>query len=257
VKKVAARKRPVNREPGGKWAKAVFALKAAAFVAPLVLFMGGFAYLSFARDAVPVREIVFYGNRNLSAAELTALLKVKEGENLFGMSSKGLSAKLLVSPWIKSAAVRREVLAGRLLVRLEEREPFALLRKDGALWIADEQGLLLERIDGGAPPLLPVIEADAARYRQTFDEAILLARLLRQKGFFDRQIAVVADVPPEALSMRLGDVVVRVGYGDYERKLEKLRELEGEIARRGIPAEAIDLRFANRVIVSPVKEVSE
>jgi len=50
-------------------------------------------------------------------------------------------------------------------------------------------------------------------------------------------------------------VVIRMGQGDYERKLSRLLALEDEIKKRQIAVDYVDLRFANRVVVKPISEV--
>ena len=55
--------------------------------------------------------------------------------------------------------------------------------------------------------------------------------------------------------MQVDGMLVKVGHGEYEEKLQRLLELEDEIMRRGIPVDYIDLRFANKVIVKPINEV--
>ena len=60
---------------------------------------------------------------------------------------------------------------------------------------------------------------------------------------------------PEDISMQVDGMLVKVGHGEYEEKLQRLLELEDEIMRRGIPVDYIDLRFANKVIVKPINEV--
>jgi cell division septal protein FtsQ len=50
-------------------------------------------------------------------------------------------------------------------------------------------------------------------------------------------------------------MVVKVGAGDYKEKLQRLLELEEDIQRRQITVDYIDVRFANRVVVKPIKEV--
>jgi len=50
-------------------------------------------------------------------------------------------------------------------------------------------------------------------------------------------------------------VVVKIGSGEYEEKLARLADIEQEIKQRNISVDYIDLRFANRVLVSPVNQV--
>jgi hypothetical protein len=101
---------------------------------------------------------------------------------------------------------------------------------------------------------------------------------LKSRGYFQSPLVINAAGGTETLSMKIGSdkkdagidaqggdgeggggggILVRVGFGDYEQKLLKLEELKSEIDRRGIRASAIDLRFANRVVVTPIAEVSK
>lgn len=214
---------------------------------------GGFGYLR-GSGLFPLKKVVFTGNKNLTDKDLIALLGVHAGQNMFGLSKRALTERLLASPWVKIVAVRKEVLSGRIVVRVEEREPFVIIERDGVMWLASRSGRLLEPVKAGTVPFLPVIVADVVNYPETFRESILLARLLKDRGYFARQISIRADVPPENLCLQAGNVVVLVGYGDYAQKLDKLAELESEIRKRNISASSIDLRFANRVIVTPVVE---
>jgi cell division septal protein FtsQ len=52
-----------------------------------------------------------------------------------------------------------------------------------------------------------------------------------------------------SLAVSMDGLVAKVGEGDYEAKLKRLFELEGEIAQRKINAEYVDLRFSDRVVV--------
>ena len=219
----------------------------------LALTSGVFGYMKKS-GFFPLKEIAISGNRNLSKKELTALLGVHMGQNMFGISKRSLSERLFSSPWVKAAAVRKELLSGRIVVSIEERKPFVIIKRDGAMWLASRSGRLLEAVNAGTVPFLPVVIADVLHYPDTFRESIILARLLKDRGYFSRPVTIRADVPTENLAMEAGNVIVLVGYGDYEQKLDKLSELESEIQRRNINASSIDLRFANRVIVTPVTE---
>ncbi len=214
---------------------------------------GVFGYLKGSRFFA-LRQVVFTGNKNLTDRDLTALLGVRVGQNMFGLSKRTMSERLLASPWVKMAAVRKNVLSGRIAVCVEERKPFVIIQRDGMMWLASRSGRLLEPVKAGSVPFLPVIVADVKNFPDTFRESILLARCLKDRGYFSQPITIKADVPPEALSMQDGNVTVFVGSGGYDRKLDRLAELEGAIQQRGINASSIDLRFANRVIVTPVTE---
>jgi len=68
------------------------------------------------------------------------------------------------------------------------------------------------------------------------------------------QIEIVLSKPHELTSI-IDGMTVKIGVGEYREKLERLVELEEDIQRRKIMVDYIDLRFANRVVVKPIKEV--
>ena len=255
---------PKNRksphQPGrkGLW-KAFFSLRTLGIgVVLLGVCAGIFAGLWVYRAATrlfPLREVVCYGNLRLSEAELKSMAGLSSGEGLFTISTRGISAKLLKSPWIKNVSVRRE-FPHSVLIRLDESSPFAILEMKGHSFLIDETGKMLEEMKG-AIPFLPVITADPFGDRQNFMEALHLARVLKDKKVATERgrVEIMAGEGPESISMVLDRVLIKIGQGDYEQKLSRLFELEGEIKKRAIAVDYVDLRFANRVVVKPISEV--
>jgi hypothetical protein len=47
---------------------------------------------------------------------------------------------------------------------------------------------------------------------------------------------------------------VKVGYGKYNEKIDRWKNLEAEIRRRNIMIDYVDLRFMDKVIVKPLKK---
>lgn len=246
--------RAVNKKKAGR-GRLYF--RAAVVLSILMLAGGGYAYIRFGKEVMPVSDIVFLGNKYLSAEEMQSLLKLRKGDNFFRYSSHALARNLLHSTWIRNVSVRKEFMDRKLFIRVEEREPFVIIKKDGRLWISDIEGTVLQGLSDGSAFFLPILEADPKGHPDTFREAVVLAKLLKEKGYFAKSVSISATGAPETLSVIVDGVKIVVGYGDYEQKLRRLRELETEIARRGISAESIDLRFANRVVVSPFPGVKK
>jgi cell division protein FtsQ len=203
----------------------------------------------------PLREVVFYGNLHLSEGELKSMTGLNGGEGLFPISPKGISEKLLKSPWIKNVSIRKE-FPHSVSIRIHESSPFAILEMKGRSFLIDEKGRMLEEMKG-VIPFLPVITADPFGDRENFMEALHLARVLKDKKIATERgrVEIVAGKGPESISMVLDSVVIKIGQGDYERKLSRLFELEEEIKKRAIVVDYVDLRFANRVVVKPISEV--
>lgn len=211
----------------------------------------------FADYLFPIKEIVFIGNRHLSERELRELSGIGSlRRDKINVSTRAIKANLVRSPWIKNVSIRRE-LPYTLKIRVYETEPFALLEMKGRPFLIDESGRLLEELRGEAIPFLPVILSDPFRNKESFAEALNLARVLKERDIAKERnrVEIIANREREDISVVIDGVVIKVGYGNYEEKFERLFDLEEEIKRRTTAIEYIDLRFSDNVIVKPVKEV--
>lgn len=234
--------------------KGALRFKAAAIVV-FVLGIGAGVYLTLNSGLFALRETVFYGNRHLSDAELAELGKIRRNSNLVRLSSREVAERLSSSPWIKAASVRKEY-PGRLVARVEEAEPTALLLGGAGLFLMDDGGNVLEKLKGESVPFLPVIVTKGkGRDPRSFSEALSLARAVKESGLATQksriEITGVED-KPEDLAMTVDGLVVRIGEGHYDKKLSRLFELADEIKRRWEKTEYVDLRFADRVVVKPL-----
>lgn len=230
-----------------------------ALLLPLVLVLGLAAGgVLLIRQGVVVREIVFIGNHHLKNEELKTLVKLRPGDGLFDLSGKDLSRHLTASPWIREALVRKE-LSGRLLVKVTERVPVAILSLGGTPYLIDKDGARLEQIREGSPLLLPVIAGiDPAANGETYQEAVRLMAVLRARDVTAHEGALeISGERPDDLTLTLDGVVVKVGRGEFERKLERLEFVKEEIRKRDMQVELIDLRFANKIVVKPVGRKDE
>lgn len=239
---------------GGKlWAAIVrlllsrFAVKSCILVVFLLLV---FLSVRFVIRAFTVEELVVKGNKYISRTEVKRLLGVKKDESILTWDAERGRKRLLRSPWIRDVLIRKD-LPHRVVVRLWENEPVALLNRKGVMYLINHEGTPLERLNQTVP-FLPIIELRSNR-KGTLKEAVKLAEAVRRESMFsDRNIKIVA-VSPRNITLKIDDMVIKVGRGDYEKKLSRLASLEDTLVQRRIPVEYIDLRFSNRVIVRPVK----
>lgn len=230
----------------------------------LILLLAGIYFgISYTLHAIrytlfPIREVIFSGNKHLTDSELKVIMGLKGNEGLIGLSGKELSARLLKSPWVRSVSFRKD-LPDRFLIKIEEAMPYALLEMNGHTFFLDDKGNLLEEIKGDPIPFLPIISGEPFKNKNALLEVLNLVGVMKERGLTNRKERVEIIIPKgsgtEDISMQLDGTLVKIGEGEYEDKLERLLELEDEIARRGIPVDYIDLRFANRVVVKPISEV--
>jgi len=238
---------------------AAFALKLKTLFIAAVTVTGVSAAIYFFPQAVPsvfsMQRIELAGNEHLTDDELMQIAGLKGKKSSLLLSSRKVYEKLKESPWIQSAAVRKEY-PSRLLIRIRETEPFALLNMKGKMFIVDNKGRMLEQLKENSVPFLPVILSDPYREKDAYREAVDLAKTIKDMGILHRsqRIEIIAHQPNE-IAANLDGMIVKIGTGEHEDKLARLLEIEQEIRKRNIPVAYIDLRFARKVVVKPVNEV--
>ncbi|HMK42790.1 MAG TPA: FtsQ-type POTRA domain-containing protein [Dissulfurispiraceae bacterium] len=219
----------------------------------LACFVGSFL---LAKKIVVVHDIAISGSHHLKAEDIVSLLHLRRGDELFSVSSAELKARVLKSPWVKDAAIRKD-LAGRVSVRVVEAVPRALLEFQGHTYLIDRDGVLLEDLKSVPTHFLPVIRTiDPVHMKDAYSEALGFIETVHAKrgGFAGNGSVVVTGTRPEDITLHLDDVSIKIGAGDFERKLNDLQFVREEIAKRNIKVEYIDLRFANRIVVKPVNQ---
>src|SRR5204862_8225477 len=119
----------------------------------------------------------------LPTGEVLALLEGLRGEHVLHVDLERWRRRLLGSPWVEQAALRR-VLPSTIEVFIRERQPLAIGRVHGDLYLVDDSGRI---IDDYGPnyakfdlPLVDGLAAVGASGRATVDEgrAALAARTI-------------------------------------------------------------------------------
>lgn len=223
-----------------------------------LLILIGFSMKWLGKDILSIRKVVFIGNKHISESELRTLsgFSSKTSGTMTNISARSIKANLMKSPWIRNVSIRRE-LPDVLKIRVHETEPLAILEMRGRPFLIDGSGRLLEELRGVTVPFLPVILSDPFKNRESFTEAIKLAMVLKERNVAKERgrVEIIANRDKESISVVIDGLVIKVGYGEYGKKFERLFELEDEIKRRAMAVEYIDLRFSDNVIVKPVKEI--
>jgi cell division protein FtsQ len=232
---------------------AAFSLRVVGLLAVVAsIFGAGWAALRWITTTprLAIDEITIAGNDRATEPELLSLLGITPGENLLVADLAGAHARLAAHPWVRSVAVARRFPQG-LEITIVERQPLALVDLD-RLYLLDERGEVFKRALPGDPLDLPVItglpRGDWAERpeeaRQRLDEAL---HALGAWGERERSRSLpVAEVhldEGEGVTLYLGDrgPAVKLGHGDFERKLERLVRVLTEVERRGERVELVRL----------------
>jgi cell division protein FtsQ len=227
-------------------------------VPPMIFIVLCVVVFFLVRRLLPVTEIVFMGNHHLKNEEVSAIVRIRKNNDLFGVSGRDIYMSLKQSPWIKDAVVRKE-LSGRVLIKLKERVAVALLILADKPFLIDNEGYVLEQMKEGTILLLPVIKGiDPVRNRETYAEAVRFVGVLHDKRVVSYDGAVeITGQRPEDITLKIDKIVIKVGMGDFEKKLERLEFVRDEIQKRNMTVEYIDLRFDNKIIVKPAHQEAQ
>lgn len=225
-------------------------------VLPMILFVVlAYFVVMHVKASFQVQKLISHGNAHLTDQEIRELSGITGKNNLITLSSKKVFGKMILSPWIRSLAIRKE-FPNTVHMYVKEAEPFALIDVKGRLFIVDDKGSMLQELKESPIPFLPIISGDPFKKRENIHEALKLVKTIKEQGLLyeKEHIEIIAD-DLSAMLLNMDGVRVKIGTGDYENKLYRLRELEEEISKRELLVEYIDLRFANRAIVKPAHEV--
>jgi cell division protein FtsQ len=197
----------------------------------------------FALSRIDVR-----GNVRSRTEEVLAGLEPWRGKNVLAMDLRAVAERVERLPWIERVTISKRLPDG-LAVTVVERRPAALWRVEQELWWVDASGRVVAPFDARREREGSVILTGA---REALPRAVSLLEVLR------------AEAPEYAVALSEITVLADGGFGmmdsifrrpvrvlsqDAAGKIRALLAARGLLERRGWEARAIDLRFADRIVL--------
>jgi len=210
---------------------AVILLLGAPFWGPLVL-----RQLSFFR----VRKVEIIGARYVPVSDIMDRLHVDTTASVWDPTGPLLS-RLASHPQLHTVTVRRK-LPGTLVVEVQENPPIALVDTSDGLRAYDARGTLLP-IDLARTPI------DAPVLPRRDVELMHLLNVLRNEApaLYDR-LSEIRITAPDEVVFQMGGTPVRAMRDVSPARLAEITPVEDYLARRGLHAAEIDLRYRDQVI---------
>jgi cell division septal protein FtsQ len=241
-------------------------LAAARVVTAAGVLLGGGWYAAQAvteARVLHVRDIRVRGNEHLARGEVLALLTGLQGQHLLRTDLDEWRRRVLGSPWVEQAALRR-VLPSTVEVVIRERTPMAIGRLRGDLYLVDEQGTVIDAFGPNYAQFdLPIVDGladetrradgppavDAARARLAAD---LMRALAAREDLMKRVSQIDVSHPHDAVVLLDQDpALVHLGRERFVERLQAYLELYEALHTRVPDIEYVDLRFEDRVFVRP------
>jgi cell division protein FtsQ len=208
--------------------------------------LGLFRFVSGPRFALRRFEVT--GNVRARTEEILAVAGEWNGRNLVALDLAPMAVRLSGHPWIERITLSKRFPDG-LSVRVTERRAVALYRDDTGFWWVGANGNLIASYDPRRDRTEYVIITGE---RRLLPEAVgLIAELRAVRPDYVAALSEIASLPDGGFGMM--DAIfrkpVRVLRRDAPAKIRALLEARGFVESRGWEARAIDLRFADRIIL--------
>jgi cell division protein FtsQ len=261
----AARRWTALLRPVAKWSLVVL----------LVVYATGRAFaLVTEAPALRISHVAVHGHHHLRPADVLSRVRMLDGQNIVRVDLEAARRRLLGSPWIAEATLRRQ-LPATIEIEITERQPVALARMGrGALQLIAGDGMVLGPVGSAqagvdlpiADGLTPVpgrsLSGPGAGVgvpaRVDPERAGLLGRLVESLREEQGLLELVSEVDVsnvEDAVVLLGDDPARIHLGDedFARRVRAYRDLAPTLLQHVPAIDSADVRYDGRVFVRPAR----
>ena len=207
-----------------------------------------------------VDRVVVHGNQRLSKGEVLAVLAGLRGESLFWIDLDAWRWRLMSSPWVRDAALRRS-LPSTVDVMISERQPIGVSRLHDDLYLVDERGVVIDQYGPQYADLdLPIIDGltispgdGSATDATRADLAARVIAAVRAKPELARRLSQidVSDLHNASVILSGDPAVLYLGDDRFLQRLQSYIELVPALRERVSDMDYVDLRFDERIYVRP------
>lgn len=231
--------------------------------------LAGLAYAAYRGSEVvtqarmlQIDRLVVSGNSRVPSAMVLEAVDGLKGQNLVWTDLEEWRGRLLRSPWVRDAALHR-VLPSTVEIVVSERLPALIARMDSRLFLADDQGYVIDQYGPQYAnfdmPIVDGLEIDkpAAGAQLDATRAGLAARLvasLKGNPELARRVSQidVSDAHNAHVTLANDAAVLYLGEDQFAPRIESYLQL-ADTLRQSVPdIEYVDLRFGERVFVGPM-----
>jgi len=257
----AARKK--GKEKGGAAARINFRQVlpvAAAILAVVLVTAAGAAVYSWLGHSrlFSVRDIDMNRCAYVTRDEISGILSGVPKGNIWSLSSGDIGKRLLSHPWVRSVSVRKS-FPDRLVVRIEERKPAAMINLD-TLYYVDEEGTIFKRLTAYDPKNFPIVTG-FSRTELTARDAVTLQNLKKtlellrstESGVLRQNVSEVHFDAQEGYTLVTRDtgLQLKIGMMDFREAMKRVEEAMPKLSSVGQARGIVDLKTAGRIFVRP------
>jgi cell division septal protein FtsQ len=208
-----------------------------------------------AASSLQIGHMVVRGQARLSTGEVLALVEGLRGQNILAADLDAWQEKLLSSPWVESATIRR-VLPSTVEISVHERRPMGIGRLNASMYLIDPRGVIIDEYGPAYADIdLPIIDGIGAAPHQG-GSIVDIARA----EFATRVVAAISTRPELAKRVSQIDVsdlhdavvildgdpaLLRLGDTDFVARLQQYIDLAPALHERLAGIDYVDYGSTN------------
>ena len=191
-----------------------------------------------------VTDIRIEGRANTPEPLLRASLGVRIGDPILGFSISQAERRIDSLSWVQSATIERR-LPGTIVVRLQERRPFAIWQDNGKFVLIDRNGQTVTNENVADFRYLPLVVGPGAP-----EGAAALIDALNDHPYIKTHVVAAVRVGERRWNLQMkGGQSVLLPEGHESAALDRLAQLEDAHKLLERPLQRIDLRLPNMLVL--------
>ena len=226
-------------------------------VAGLLAFFMVYAYnFAMCADYFQLRNTIVRGSNKVSKEKIVELAGISPSMNILTANLGKMARGIENDPWIKDVSVGRE-FPDRLVIEVVERDIAVLLKKEKDLYAVDRSGEVFKKFEAGDNTDAPVLTGFYSNERvrdALLETAFEFLDYLSEGDNFPRAWNVSEIYVDELYEFSVvtdNHLFLNLGFGDYGKKLKRLKRVMMDLARRNPDGASlsIDLVDCSRITV--------
>lgn len=193
-----------------------------------------------------VKKIEIIGNKYVNDSEVLNKIKLINCENLFCLDLENSKKNIENISWIKIAKINL-VLPSKLIINLEEEEPYFLLKNEDRLTLLNINGKKIDQIDNSENKFNNLLILKGAGAELEINNLLNIFAIDEK---ISKKITEAILVSKRRWSLIYGnDLIIDLPEKDPEEAFLKIGKLEQEYSFLSNKLRKIDLRINNRMII--------